>query len=223
VTAYFLRRHADAKALVMVADQTWCTHDPALPTIFVPKGYEFPHWLFGDSRVRYLANMLNVRSLRMARRRVEFAVGTRAPIDPVGVAAYPANWDWERAPDAPPQRPGVPLNGLPGQIDTSFPAIDRFATMLAGIGDAVSIVLVLPPEYYMLLPASETKQAVELAACKDRLADLMARRRRGGFFDFLTDSPLSRARSNFADVHHMRENVARLLEERIVSGLNSSK
>jgi len=43
------------------------------------------------------------------------------------------------------------------------------------------------------------------------------------FFDFLTDSPISRARSNFADVDHMRENVARLLEERIVSGLNSSK
>jgi hypothetical protein len=223
VMAYFLRRHADVRALVLVADRTWCTHDPALTSIVVARGYEFPHWLFAENRIRYLANTLNTRSLRMARRRIQFAMGALAPIDPIGIAAYPANWDWEREPDAPSQRHGELLNGSSGQIDTSFPAIDRFAPMLAGIADGVPVVIVLPPEYYMLLPAPETRQAAELAACKDRLADLLARRRRTGFFDFLTDSALSRTRSNFADVRHMRENVARLLEERIVSALTSAK
>lgn len=223
VMAYFLRRHTDVRALILVADQTWCTHDPALTSIVLARGYEFPRWLFAESRVRYLANMLNTRSLRMARRRIQFAIGTLAPIDPVGVAAYPADWDWRNAPDAPSQRRGEPLNGSRAQIDASFPAIDRFAAMLAGIADTVSIVAVLPPEYYMLLPAPETKQAAELAMCKERLADLLARRRRTGFVDFLTDSALSRARSNFADVRHMQENVARILEERIVRGLNSAK
>jgi hypothetical protein len=220
---YFLGRHADVRAIVIVADQTWCTHDPALPSTLASSGYEFPLWLFADNRLRYLANLLNMRSIRLARRRVQLGLGMRAPIAPIGVAAYPDNWDWEHEPDAPPQRFGMPLNGSPGQIDRSFPAVDRFATMLGGITDAVSIVVVLPPTYYMLLPAPETKEDAELAICKDRLADVLGRRRRTAFFDFLTDSAISRERLNFADVRHMRQNVARLIEERIVSGLNSSR
>jgi hypothetical protein len=219
VVEYFLRRHADARAIVIAADEMWCTHDPRLTR----PDYPFPDWLFGDSRLRYAANMLSTRPFRLVRRRILLAMGRLAPIDPVGVAAYPSNWDWAHAPNAPPQRHGVPLNGSPGQIDTSFPAIDRFATMLGGIADSVSVVVVLPPSYYMLLPAPGTKQAAELAICKDRLADVLARHRRSAFVDFLADSPLSRERSNFADVRHMRENVARILEERIASGLKSSK
>jgi hypothetical protein len=222
VAAYFLRRHADVRALVFVADQTWCTHDKSLASIMVPPSYDFPHWVLTDSRIRYLANMLNPRALRMARRRIEFAMGRREPIDPIGVAAYPENWDWAGEPDAPPQRSGVPLSAAPGPLDTSFPAADRFQAMIAGIADTVSIAVVLPPEYYMMVPAPGTRQAAELDACKGQLEAALARRSRSAFIDFLTDSELSHDRSNFADVRHMRENVARLLEARIVSGLNSS-
>jgi hypothetical protein len=217
--SYFLRRHADAKALVVVVDQMWCTHDPALPNTLQPPDYRFPYWLFGDSRLRYLANMLSVRPFGLMRRRLMLAFGRLAPIDPVGVAAYPANWDFAHEPDAIPQ-PGTPLDGVP--ISTDFPALDQFAELLASVPPDVAVVVVMPPVHQSLLPGPGTRHAAELAACKDRLTRVAATRR-GGFLDFLVDSPLSRDRANFFDLHHMRENVARAMEPRIAAALGATR
>jgi hypothetical protein len=214
---YFVRRHADAKALVVAVDQMWCTHDLTLPNTLQPRTYRFPYWLFGESRLRYLANMLSTRPFRLMRRRVLFAMGRLAPIDPVGVADYPANWDFAHAPDAG-REPQAPLNGA--QISTEFPAIDRLASLMASLRSDITVVVVLTPVYYELLPDPGTRQAAELAACKDRLARV-AGAPRGGFLDFLVDSPLSRDRANFIDLHHMRENVARAVEQSIAAILNA--
>ncbi len=216
---YFLRRHTGVKALVLAADRMWCTHDPALRNNLVPASYRFPYWLFGDSRLRYLANMIGPRSFRLMRRRILLAMGRIAPIDPVGVAAYPANWDFAHEPDAIPE-PAIPLNGA--QVSTVFPAIDRLDTLVATLKGEISVVVVMPPVHDALLPHPGTLQAAELASCKARLARALAGRR-GGFIDFLVDSPLSRERSNFFDLHHMRENVARAMEPQIVSALNGAR
>jgi hypothetical protein len=214
---YFLRRHADVKALVLAADQMWCTHDPALRNTLVPASYRFPDWLFGDSRLHYAANMLSPRALRLVRRRILLAMGRIAPIDPAGVAAYPANWDWEHEPDAIPQ-PGTPLERA--TVSPDFPAIDALDALLATLPPAISVVVVMPPLHQVLLPRPGTLQAAELAACKARLAHAVAGRH-GGFLDFLVDSPLTRERTNFYDLHHMRANVARAMEPQIVSALNA--
>jgi len=219
---YFLRRHADASALILVADQTWCTHDPALPNNLTPASYRFPYWLFGDSRLRYLAHMLSSRPFRLMRRRMLFAMGRLAPVDPAGVAAYPASWDVARA-VKPIHHPGTPLNGLSTQISTEFPAIDRLDSLLAAARPDIAVVVAMPPVYYRLLPEPQTVQSAELAKCKERLARAVARRQRGAFIDFLVESPLSRQDSNFVDEHHMRENVARAVESRIVEALGGAR
>jgi len=216
---YFVRRHADAKGLVIVADRMWCTHDPALANTLQPAGYHFPYWLFGESRLRYLANTLSTRPFRLMRRRVLFAMGRLAPIDPTGVAAYPANWDFAHEPEAIPDPP-VPLNGA--RIPTDFPAIDRLAALLAALPPGIAVVVVMPPVHHELLPRPGTYQAAELAACKDRLTRV-AGDRRGGFLDFLVDSPLSHDRENFFDLQHMREPVARAMEPRIAAALTVSR
>jgi hypothetical protein len=216
---YFVRRHPHAKALVIVVDKMWCTHDPTLPNGLQPPSYRFPYWLFGESRLRYLAHMVSTRPFRLMRRRVLFAMGRLAPIDPAGVAAYPANWDFAHEPDAIPE-PGVPLNGA--RIPTDFPAVDRLAALLAALPRDVAVALVMPPVYSGLLPGPETYQAAALAACKERLARAVGDHR-GGFLDFLVDSPLSRERANFFDLQHMRENVARAMEPRIAATLNVAR
>ena len=221
VLRYFLRRHATVRALVIAADQTWCTHDPALTNPLAPSDYRFPDWLFGESRLRYLANMLQFRPYGLMRRRIQFAVGRLAPIDPVGVAAYPANWGLAQPPDAVAE-PGVPLTGAASEVSAIFPAVDRLGALLAAVSDEVAVVVAMPPIHVTLLPAAGTLQAAELAICKDRLAGAVGRRRRGSFLDFLVDSPLSRARSNFIDLHHMREPVARAMEARIAEAINAS-
>jgi hypothetical protein len=216
---YFLRRHADASAIVLAADQTWCMHDPALTNPLTPSSYRFPDWLFGESRVHYLANMLSPRPFGLVRRRILLAMGRLAPIDPAGVAAYPANWGGA-PPDAIRAR-GDPLNGSATQVSTAFPAIDRLETLLVAVPDHVGVVVAMPPLYSGLLPDPDTRQAVELTACKVRLARAVAGPR-GAFLDFLVDSALSRDRANFLDLHHMREPVARAMEAQIAAALNGS-
>ncbi len=215
---YFMRRHAQARALVLAVDRMWCTHDPALPNTLQPPGYRFPYWLFGDSRLRYLANMLSTRPLRLMRRRIQLAVGRLAPIDPAGVADYPANWDFAHEPDAI-REPQTPLDGA--QISTEFSALDRLAALLASLRPDVAVVVVMPPLYSGLLPDRGTRPAAELAACKDRLNAVLADRPRGAFLDFLVDSALSRDRANFFDLQHMRAPVARAIEARIVEVLTA--
>jgi hypothetical protein len=219
---YFLRRHADASTLVLVADEAWCMHDPALPDPWKNDSYNFPFWLFGDDRLRYLANMLSTRPFGLLRRRVLFAMGRLAPVDPVGVAAYPTNWDFAHA-VKPTRAPGVPLNGSPAQISTEFPAVDQLEALLAATRPDFAVVVAMPPIDYRLLPVSQTVQFVELAGCKVRLARAVARRQRGAFLDFLVDSPLSRQESSFFDRHHVNENVARAMEARIAEALNGAR
>ena len=215
---YFLRRHADAGGLVLIADQTWCTHDPALPNPWALAGYDFPYWLFGNSRWRYLAHMLSIRPWGLIRRRVLFAEGRVAPLDPAGVAEYPKSWNLALAVDTP-SEPDFPLNGA--QISTQWPAIDRLEALMARLPRAVEIVVVMAPIYAGLLHGPDTRQGAELAACKVRLAGALARR--GAFLDFLVDSPLSRERANFIDLHHMTPNVARAIEPRVVDAVNNAR
>lgn len=218
---YFLRRHANAAAFVLVADQSWCAHDPALPNFWAPDTYRFPYWLFGESRLRYLANMLSARPFGLMRRRILFAMGRLAPDDSAGAAAYPANWG-SAHPPTPTREAGVPLNGSPTQVSTEFPAIDQLEAVLAGTRSEIAVVVTMPPIYYRLLPDPQTVQSVELGRCKDRLARAVARRQRSAFIDFLVDSPLSRQETNFLDLHHMTANVARAMEARIAAALTSA-
>jgi hypothetical protein len=222
VIHYFVRRHANAAALVLVADQGWCTHDPTLLNPWKGESYSFPHWLYGDSRLRYLANMLSARPFGLMRRRILFAMGRLGAVDPAGVAAYPASWNGAQAP-IPTREPSIPLNGSPTQISTEFPAIDQLEALLAATPPDIAVVVIMPPIYYRLLPDRQTVQSVELAGCKARLASALARRPRGAFIDFLVDSPLSRQESNFLDQHHMREGIARAIETRITEALNGAR
>ena len=219
---YFLRRHADVKAIVIAVDRMWCTHDPALPNNLVPPDYRFPDWLFGRSRLRYLANMLaRTRPVRLMRRRILLAMGRLAPIDPIGVAAYPAYWDFAHEPDAI-RDPDLPLSW--GQISTDFPAIDRLEALTASLSPSVAVVVVMPPIYAGLLHGPDTYQGAELAACKARFAGALARRRQRAFVDFLVDSPASsRVRADFFDLQHAREPVARAMEPSIAAALNAAR
>jgi len=222
VLRYFLRRHSRVRAIVLAADRFWCTHDPTLPEIpFV--GYRFPYWLYSDDRLEYLANMLSTRPFRLFGRRILLGVGKIAPIDPVGESHYPPEWDHRPRPDNFLERVHRTTIVAPGPIDTSFPAMDRLNELLAAVPDDVAVIVVLPPLYYRLLPDEGTVEAAELDRCKERLAQAAARFPRGAFVDLLTESPLSRDRANFVDFDHMRDHVARQIEERIAQALHSAR
>ncbi len=220
---YFLRRHANPRAIVIAADSAWCTHDLALPGPANENPvYAFPDWLFGESRLVYLANMLSGRPMFLLRRRILLGLGRVAPVDPEGHSDYPPAWDFGYRNRHLPDHVGVPLSATV-TVDPQFPAVDRFAELLATTSDRVAVVVVMPPLFYRMLPSAGTKEAAELALCKQRLAGVVGRRSHAAFIDFLVDSPLSRERSNFMDPDHMAASAARAIEQRIAAALDAPR
>jgi hypothetical protein len=101
----------------------------------------------------------------------------------------------------------------------AFPAIDRLAAELAAAPAGTPLVVVFPPVYIAVLP-SDAKSLAVLKECKTRLARLAAATPRGGFLDYLIDSPLARDQASFQDIDHYRAPVARRIEQEIADILN---
>ncbi len=212
---YFIRHRLHVSAILLVADASWCTHDPALPAL-----YPFPFWLYSGSRLEYLENILSSRSFSALRQRVQLARGRLTPVDPAGFWDYEVGKVWTFSPVIPPDVEPPTLADAPTDIDDSFPAIAHFDRLLAALPADTSLVIVMPPQFYTQLPKLGTKAAAELALCKTELARRVAHRPRSGFADFLVDSPLSRDPANFMDPEHYRYDVAHLIVDRIAAMLH---
>ncbi len=209
---WFMQHHPHIGAFVLAADQTWCTHDRAIPML-----YQFPPWLYGDSNLDYLAHLLNTRAVTTAYRRVLLALGFIKPTDPDGYWDYEAGRIWNFRPEIAPGGTLAPI--LSDAVDRAFPALEALDKVLADLPPDTPVIVVMPPQFYTLLPASSSHKAAELAACKAELASRVRARTRGGFLDYLTDTPIARNPENFMDAEHYRANVARAIEKDIAAVL----
>jgi hypothetical protein len=209
---FFLQHHPAARAIVLVADPFWCTHDPALPP---PIDVPFPAWLYAGNRVEYLTHMLNPRMIRRMYLRVMMALGRVKPENRDGFSDYEVGAVWNFKPLIPVGTGAVSTTPQALHPDTSFPAIDQFGRLISTLPADTAIAIVMAPVFYTYMPSTASQEAVEFGACKDRLARLTAGRPHSGFADFMVDSPITRDPANFMDIHHMRRNVARLIDERI--------
>jgi hypothetical protein len=211
VMRWFIRHHAHVGAIVLAADERWCSDDPQ------PWRW-FPFWLYGDSDWAYLVNSLNSRSASAALRRVKHALGLLQPSHPRGYDDYEARrpadykFDFPPPPDMMAAASPVDLGGRP------MPAIDRLAAELK-TAPGTPLVVVFPPVYISVLP-NDAQSLALLNECKARLARLAATTPRGGFLDYLIDSPLARDQASFQDIDHYRAPVARRIEQEIADILN---
>ena len=212
VMRWFIRHHDHIGALVLGADERWCLENPQ------PWRW-FPFWLYGDSNLQYLANVLNSRSIGAAWRRVTYAMGLVQPSHPRGYDDYearrPADYTFE-FPPVPPPAPAPPPIDLSAR---AFPAIDWLKAELDAAPAGTPFVVVFPPVYIALMPTNPYAVA-ELKECKARLARLAGGTPQGGFIDYLVDSPLARDQASFQDVDHYRAPVARQIEQEIARVLN---
>lgn len=214
---WFIRHHPRIAAIVITADDRWCEEVPA-------PWHEFPFWLYGEGKLTYLVHLLSTRPVTAAYRRIRFALGLRAPSDPRGYDDYetglPANHTFVPPPMPAPEE-GFLLSTGP-LAERRFPAIDRLATVLAGVPADVPIVVVLPPRHASILPVNAGPLAV-LRACKAqlaRLARVVVASPGRGFLDYFVDTPLTRDPANFDDPEHYRAPVARMIEAEIAQVLN---
>ena len=212
VARWFLRHHPSARALVVAADPTWCTDDPALPP-----GHPFPSWLYDANPLRYLAGLFRLSVAGEVAERLGETLSRRPPPrgrsdgfrdyepefrrqDPAARAAALA----ARPPDAPdPGRAGP------------FPAAKGLAALAEAAPRALRLVLLFPPVHAGALPRPGTARDAAEAACKAALVAALGGRgavvdrRRPG----LDDPDL------FFDPGHYRAPLARAVERELAAAL----
>jgi hypothetical protein len=216
VMRYFLGHHPRIGALVLVADESWCNADPALPI-----ANPFPFWLYADSTLEYLGNIFGARTLDRVIRQLQIRIGLRSRSDPAGYADYEAGRAWNFHPESAP--PATALPELADGAAAPFPAIGRLRDLLRRLGPDVPAVVLMPPTYASHVPPSDAPAGQRLAACKTALADVVAGRTRGGFLDFRAVNATTRDPRSFMDVLHYRSDVARRIERAIASAIATGR
>jgi hypothetical protein len=206
---WFTSRHDEIHALILVADNSWCAQSPDLQVT-----HPFPFWLYGGNR-DYVAHVLNSKSLDRAVWRVQLALGMRPRTDPVGYSDYMAGKNFAFVPQVPEPAEDLFATKFPLQ----FPWIHRLRDQIARLPPEASVIIVVPPIYAPLLDPPDSVGALVEMACKSMLEGSVAVRHRGAFLDFHLDNTVARDPGNFADGVHYRNNVARAIEERIVTSL----
>ena len=213
---WFMHHHAEARALVLALDERWCVTDPALPL-----RSPFPFWLYSDSNLVYLANVLSTRTLRDSFRRLASAGGASASIDGAGYSDYEAGKPWSFTPGKPAPAGGFPARDeRPFRREPDFPGLILLDAMLAEVSAETGVVIVLPPQLYTQLPPAGTGGARFRDYCKWQIALRAARGAGSAFLDFLVDSAITRNPENFMDAEHYRTNVAETIEAAIAAALN---
>jgi len=210
---WFIEHHPRIGALVLVADEVWCTQDPSLPTL-----RPFPLWLYG-SWLDYLPHLVSRYAVDRAGRRIGLALGLTRRSDPAGFDADVVAVEHAFDPAAVRYAPLVPPpSAIAGALP--FPAIDRFAAVIAALPD-VPVVVLAPPAYYTALPIAGSPAALQASQCQAAFAQLLSRRRKGTFLDFQLADDMTRNPENFLDYVHYKVKFAQLIESRIAASLNN--
>ena len=209
---WFKRHHTDIRSIVLVADESWCTSDAALPVSFA-----FPFWLYSDDVSIYLKSIMRAQAFDRLWRRLRVVLHLLRPSDPGGYWDYDvtsgplAGRDNLEGPSA------LTIGDVP---DAPFPAVTRLRDELADLPARVPVVLVAPPVFHSSLPAPGSREELRIARCKSALTTLAASRARGTFLDFFADGPIARDPDNFRDHIHYRQTVAQTIERSIAKAIS---
>jgi hypothetical protein len=208
---YFLRKHPQAGALVIVTDGAWCTRDPALPL-----QHPFPFWLYGTSNLDFLGRLFSSRALDHTLRRILIGLGLRQRSAPDGYWDYEKNGPQEFRPVIVLREDGGPA---PAQVAEDFPGVALLDAAIRNLPADLPLVLVAPPAYYTMLPRPGSLADAEQQACNAALRKLVAGRPHSNFIDYRVDNALTRERANFMDFGHYRANIARAMEQGIAKSM----
>jgi hypothetical protein len=208
---WFMAHHEHIGAIVLVADQSWCTQDPALPI-----ANPFPFWLYADSNAEYAVDALRSAALDRGWRRILLALGLRHESDPTGFWDYERGRVWAFAPNVPEGL--TPASGIRSPR-RPFPAIENLEAMLRQLPPDARLIVVFPPVFVTELPAAGSDTAELMAECKGAFSRLVDGR--GTFIDFAVDGESARDPANFMDPSHYRASLARKLDAAIVAALGS--
>ena len=143
-------RREPARAVVIGADQRWCTADPAMPN-----DKPFPFWLFAESFREYALGLIRYDLLEELWRRAGYLLRPGAPrARPDGYWDYEEGYRVQGYETDPRKRAELEIRADSGggNVTGPFPAVEALRTLFARLGPDVPVVLVRPPVYRSLLP-----------------------------------------------------------------------
>lgn len=216
---WFVRhRETPPEAVVLGADTTWCTADPALAN-----DKPFPFWLFSESPLDYVQGLLRFDILEELPRRIGY-LAARNPER----ARPDGYWDYEA--DYMALGFGIDPN-LKARLDQPaggranhtgrFPAAAALADLARSLPPETSLVVLIPPHYITAQPASGSRDAASEEACKAALRQAVAGRPKSAVVDWRVDRPENRDPSLFFDHTHYRQGIAQAVEADIAAALRS--
>lgn len=224
---WFLQHHAQPpRALVVSADEGWCTLDPAMP-IWRP----FPFWLFSTSPIEYARNLLRYDLLEEVPRRL-FYVFDKNPkrAEPNGY------WNYE------PEYMNMGYGAITGlrkrleerpEIDKQilatdpmagkriFPAAKRLKALASSLSPETILVLVFPPDYKNYLPPESTPRAYVDQECKAALRAALESHIKSKVIDWRVDRPENRNPDLYFDMTHYRLPIAQKIEADVAQAIAS--
>ena len=211
---WVISHHPAYGAFVIVTDLSWCSADPNLPL-----ENPFPFWLYGGD-LDYLANVLSSKALDRVVYRIQIALGHATAVRSCRVLRLPGRQETRlRSRSAGAAQRNMGAMQSPPQL----PWIAQLRTFLATLPQSVHVVVVMPPVYFTSLPPPGSKQAALIDACKAALAKAVPDRPHSGFLDFRVDTESTHDVTDFADMMHYREKLARRMEAAIISLLRSER
>jgi hypothetical protein len=217
--AHWLLRHHDGrrgsqlKALIIGIDGNWCRSDGRLAAI-----NPFPFWLYADSRLDYLTNLVNLKAFEAASRRIKLLLGVEAPFRTDGYRDYEEGRVWTAEAAA---RYFAEDTTSVADSTGKFLAAARLRDFLPEIPLQTMLVLVFLPRHHSALPPPGSAVARHQERCKAAYRAIAADRPRTAMIDLLTDGPIARKDENFWDRIHYRAPVARVIEDKIAEALRA--
>lgn len=222
---WFLRhRKGPVKALVLDADETWCTSDPAMPN-FRP----FPFWLYSDSPLEYAKGLMRYDILEELPRRLGYVFGKNPErARPDGYWDYEPNYlnlGYDTRPEVrarleKPYYASEPtFERDPKEGQRRFPVADRLKALADSLPPETALILVHPARYKSYLPPPGTEEDYQDRACKAAMKAAVAGHPRSAVVDWRIDRPENRNPGYFFDLSHYRQPIAMAIENDIAKAL----
>jgi len=229
-----LAHHPKPAALLFAMDHWWCA-----PTLVYerknPEHHKFPHWIYRNLSWRNLRYLLNEDALLDAVNTLRHRIGRFTPSirdDGYWVfLSYFYSYDPEAALQrlygSRPRSPAAPIVPPEKVADSerqawSFPWLDLLEKALDAVPPATRTMFVTMPVHVTAQTRPGSAAAQREDVCKQRTARIAAKHG-SVLIDLRFPSAITQPDDNYWDSLHYRLEVARQIEELIVSGINSAQ
>jgi hypothetical protein len=219
IARYFLENHGKGalRGLVFGIDGTWCAAHLALLN-------PFPFWLYAESDLDYLDNMMRLASARAAMVKARLLLGRGQTAPRNGYDDYERDRPW----DADAARHRLNQAAVDAAVPDQDAAADNIAAapllaqFLASLPAAVPVALVIPPRYRDPEATPTAPAVARQHACAAAYREVAHGRAKTAMLDFIEQKDIAGA-DEFWDPIHYRAAVARRMEAAIAAALREGE